>query len=195
MNAHGPFDFSASMARLCEDICSRVDVFGHIRVEQVAVAFAQARSHVPYGLQARLTPLRFEGGSLTTVRRGRAWTLKRFYRGNLELLYILTFYLPRFLEHPLREKLLTVMHELYHISPMFDGDIRRLGGRCHVHSHSQKQYDRHMETLVDQYLASRPPEEPLAFLQYTSRELIARHGAIVGLRLPVPQLVPLARPA
>ena len=41
------------------------------------------------------------------------------------------------METPFEEKLTTVFHELYHISPMFDGDIRRLEGRYHVHSHSQ----------------------------------------------------------
>ena len=42
----------------------------------------------------------------------------------------MSFYLPRFCDQSLDEKLSTVMHELWHISPAFDGDIRRLPGRC-----------------------------------------------------------------
>ena len=189
------FDFSSAMRLLCEDITERLVDFEHIRMEQVAVTFAQARRRVPYGLQAKLTPLRFEGGQLVTRRRGRLWTIQRWYSGELEMLYILTFYLPRFLEQSFREKLVTVMHELYHIGPRFDGDIRRLQGHYHVHSHSQKEYDRQMEGLVDRYLAAAPPPELFDFLKASFRDLTARHGGIVGIRVPIPKLLPLSKSA
>ncbi len=86
-------------------------------MSQVAVAFAQTRHQALHGLQAKLTPMRFEGGALTTRRRGRTWTVQRLFHGQREMLYILTFYLPRFLDQSFREKLITVFHELYHISP------------------------------------------------------------------------------
>ncbi len=190
-----PFDFTLAMRRLCEDITQRVADFQHIRMEQVAVTFAQARRRVAYGLQAKLTPLRFEGGELVTRRRGKMWTIQRWYAGEVEMLYILTFYLPRFLEQSFREKLITVMHELYHISPEFDGDIRRLPGHYHVHSHSQKEYDRQMESLVDQYLASNPQESQYWFLRASFRDLAARHGSVVGIRVPIPKLLPLQKSA
>jgi len=190
-----PFDFTLAMRQLCEDITRRVDDFQHVRMEQVAVTFAQARRRVSYGLQAKLTPLRFEGGELVTRRRGRMWTIQRWYAGELEMLYILTFYLPRFLEQSFREKLITVMHELYHISPSFDGDIRRLPGHCHVHSRSQKEYDRKMDDLVDRYLESSPPEAMYRFLRTNFRELAAHHGSVVGIRVPIPKLLPLSKSA
>jgi predicted metallopeptidase len=190
-----PFDFTLAMRQLCEDITQRVDDFQHVRMEQVAVTFAQARRRVSYGLQAKLTPLRFEGGELVTRRRGRMWTIQRWYAGELEMLYILTFYLPRFLEQSFREKLITVMHELYHISPDFDGDIRRLPGHYHVHSHSQKEYDRKMDDLVDRYLKADPPEALYRFLQTSFRELTAHHGRVVGIRVPIPKLLPLSKSA
>jgi predicted metallopeptidase len=190
-----PFDFTRAMRRLCDDISQRLPEFEHIRMEQVAVTFAQARRHVPYGLQAKLTPLRFEGGELFTRRRGRTWTIQRWYSGEIEMLYILTFYLPRFLEQSFREKLITVMHELYHISPAFDGDIRRLPGHYHVHSHSQKEFDRRMDSLVDRYLSTNPHEELFRFLLASFRDLTARHGSVVGIRVPIPKLVPLSKSA
>lgn len=195
MSKSRAFDFTAAMRLLCEDIAQRVAEFEHVRMEQVAVTFAQARRQVSYGLQAKLTPLRFEGGQLVTRRRGRLWTIQRWYAGELEMLYILTFYLPRFLEQSFREKLITVMHELYHISPRFDGDIRRLPGHYHVHSHSQKEYDEQMERLVDRYLASDPPEELFDFLRTGFRDLASRHGGIVGIRVPIPKLLPLPKSA
>jgi predicted metallopeptidase len=195
MPPHPPFDFTLAMRRLCEDVTQRLVEFEHVRMDHVAVTFAQARRRVAHGLQAKLTPLRFEGGELVTRRRGKLWTIQRWYAGEMEMLYILTFYLPRFLEQSFREKLVTVMHELYHISPGFDGDIRRLPGHYHVHSHSQKEYDRRMESLVDQYLASNPPESLYWFLSASFRELAARHGSVVGIRVPIPKLLPLLKSA
>lgn len=195
MTPAGPFDFTGAMRVLCEDVVQRLDDFQHVRMEQVAVTFAQARRSVSYGLQAKLTPLRFEGGDLVTQRGGRTWTIQRWYAGEVEMLYILTFYLPRFLDQSFREKLITVMHELYHISPAFEGDIRRLPGHYHVHSSSQKEYDRQMEDLVDRYLASDPPEALYRFLQSSFREISLRHGSVVGIRVPIPKLLPLSKSA
>jgi len=187
----GPFEFSHAMSRLCADIAERVDEFSHIRMEQVVVAFAQARRRVAYGLQAKLTPLRFEGGQLTSEREGRLWTVQRLFDNDREMLYILTFYLPRFLDQTFREKMITVFHELYHISPKFDGDIRRMGGRYHVHSHSQTEYDRAMEVLAQRYLELDPPRELYTFLKPKFRTLESRHGSVVGKQVPIPKLIPL----
>ena len=187
----GPFDFTAALARLCDDVTCRLDEFLHIDMSRVAVTFAQARRRVLHGLQAKLTPMRFEDGALTTRRHGRTWTVQRLYQGDREMLYILTFYLPRFLDQSFREKMVTVLHELYHISPRFDGDIRRMEGRYHVHSHSQKEYDRQMERLAERYLAMQPPEELYAFLKHKFRTLHKRHGGVMGLQVPIPKLIPI----
>lgn len=183
------------MGRLCVDLCARLSEFRHVRMEEIAVTFAQTRSRVPHGLQAKLTPLRFEQGSLVMQRYGREWTVPRLFRGERELLYILTFYLPRFLEHSFREKMITVVHELYHISPEFNGDIRRLDGRYHVHSHSQKEYDLLMADLAEKYLRLNPPRELFEFLQCDFKTLQQRFGGVVGIKVPIPKLIPLPKSA
>ena len=129
MGTSNAFNFTHAMYQLCDDVTQRMETFSHIRMPRVAVTFAQTRSRVSHGMQAKLTPLRFENGALITRRRGRSWTVQRLFCGEQEMLYILTFYLPRFLQHSFREKMITVLHELYHISPDFNGDIRRLEGR------------------------------------------------------------------
>jgi hypothetical protein len=186
-----PFDFSRAMRGLCEDITRRVADFRHIRMEQVAVTFAQTRRRVLYGLQAKLTPLRFEDGRLTTQRGRSLWTIRRLFDGDRELLYILTFYLPRFFDLPFREKLITVCHELYHISPEFNGDIRRFSGRYHVHSARYDEYDREMGRLADDYMAARPPARHWEFLQHDFETLRMRHGQVIGVKLPIPRLIRL----
>ena len=192
MSAATEFDFSLAMRRLCEDVSQRLREFRHIRMDEMAVAFAQTRSRVSYGLQAKLTPMRFESGLLTARRGGRTWTVQRLFQGEREMLYVLTFYLPRFLDQTFREKMITVLHELYHISPRFDGDIRRMGGRYHVHSHSQKEYDRLMDVFVERYFALRPPKRVYEFLTRSFRELQREHGAVVGVQVPIPKLIPVS---
>ena len=187
----GPFDFSQAMRGLCHDVCHRLPAFRHVRMDQVAVTFAQTRRRVMHGLQAKLTPLRFEHGQLTTQRGRSTWTIRRLFDGETELLYILTFYLPRFFDLAFREKLITVCHELYHISPEFNGDIRRFDGRYHVHSSSHEEYDREMGCLADHYMAGRPPAKHWAFLQHDFETLRSRHGQVIGVKLPIPRMVRL----
>ncbi|MEM1063205.1 MAG: hypothetical protein AAGJ97_12840 [Planctomycetota bacterium] len=185
------FDFSVAMDRLCRDISERVDDFAHVDMNRVAVTFAQTRRRVLHGMQAKLTPLRFAGGAEQEVRHGRRYGVERVRVGGREMLYILTFYLPRFCEHPFREKLVTVFHELYHISPAFDGDVRRFGGRYSVHTGSQKNYDAAMAVYADAYMRDRPPAAVVDFLRHDFAGLRRTAGTIVGLQLPIPKLVPL----
>jgi len=188
----GGFDFTAAMRRLCTDFCHRLPDLRHIDMERVALGFCQTRQPVQHGIQATLTPLRFEQGSMTTERRGRRWTIERLIdRSGREFLYLLRFYLPRFLDLPFEEKLITVVHELWHISPAFDGDLRRHPGRCYAHSSSQKEYDAAMAVLVQKWRRLDPPAEVFAFLRCRFQELQSRHGSIRGHKIRVPRLRPL----
>lgn len=179
------------MWKLCEDVSHRMEVFQHIDMNRVVVAFAQARKRVTHGLQAKLTPMRFENGSLTERRGNRTWTVQRVFQGDREMLYILTFYLPRFFDLPFREKMITVLHELFHIGPNFDGDYRRMGGRYHVHTASEAEYDRLMAVYVDEYLGLNPPMHLLEFLTLSLEELQKRYSGIVGTQIRIPKLIPV----
>ena len=170
---------------------ARLGELRHIAMGQVAVGFCQTRSASPYGIYATLTPMRFAGGRLETVRRGRTYGVQRLYdRSGVEMLYILSFYLPRFLDLPFRQKLVTTAHELWHIGPQFDGDARRYEGRCYAHSSSKQRFDALAEALADRYLAAGPPGEAYAFLREDYRSLVARHGRIYGVKIRAPKLVP-----
>jgi hypothetical protein len=136
--------------------------------------------------------MRFEGGSLTGRRNGREYSVQRLYddRGR-EFLYILTFYLPRFMDMGFDEKLNTVFHELWHIGPDFDGDLRRHHGRCYAHTHSQKRYDAAMDRLVRGWLAESPPRHVYRFLECSFALLHNRYGAVFGAKIPRPKLIPI----
>ena len=65
------FDFTAAMEGLCRDLCARVEELRHIDMSRVAVGYRQTRQRVTHGLQASLTPLRFEDGAEIGRVRGR----------------------------------------------------------------------------------------------------------------------------
>ncbi len=186
------FHFTRAIRVLCEDMTRRVPDLAHVDMECVAVGFCQARKGVPHGMQASLTPLRFEKGAETTLERGRRYTCQRIFSSDgREYLYLLNFYLPRFLNHTLGEKLTTIAHELWHISPAFDGDIRRHEGRCYVHGRSQREFDRTAARLAAEWLAGNPPTKLFDFLRLDFRGLQQTKGPIHGQRYPAPKLLPL----
>ncbi len=187
------FDFTAAMRSVCVDMTSRLQALSHIDMSRVAVGYRQTRRAVPHGLQASLTPLRVEGGATTGTVRGRRYACSQVVnrQGN-ESLYVLNFYCPRFFDHALEEKLTTVTHELWHISPEMDGDIRRHEGRCFAHGHSQEEYNTHAAALAREWLASNPPAGLIDFLDQSFAELVASHGRVVGDRYPVAKLIKVA---
>ncbi len=186
------FDFTLHMRRLCDDVVRRLPELHHVDLARVAISFAQTRKRMAYGHYAALTPLRFAGGSTETVRRGRRWGVQRVLdSAGREMLYILSFYMPRFMDLPLPEKLATVVHELWHIGPRFDGDLRRFGGRCYAHGGSQKRYDALAHRLAAKWVAMDPPEPLYGFLRDDFSGLVRRYGRVFGQRFRAPKLVPL----
>ncbi len=185
------FDFTVAMRRLCAHACAGVPELSHIVLDQVAIGTVQARSPSRGGVQASLTPLRFLDGAREQVRRGRRWRIEAVQdEQGREMLYLLTFVLPRFQNQSFQEKLVTVFHELWHISPQFNGDLRRHAGRCFAHSHSRKVFDSHLTHLVERYLCRNPPAQVLEFLNYDFAGLKAACGPIHGVRYRRPRLHP-----
>ncbi|MHB0958481.1 MAG: hypothetical protein ACYC0X_16975 [Pirellulaceae bacterium] len=187
------FDFTHHLRTVCADMVSRLPELSHVDLTRVAFSFAQARVKGVEGLYASLTPLRFAGGSRVEKRRGRYYRAQTL-RGDdgREMLYILSVCLPRFMEVAFREKLATILHELWHIGPQFDGDIRRHAGRCYAHSASQRTYDEAMLRLADRWLALGPPPAIYAFLQCRFADLQRLHGRVHGVRVSRPKLLPVA---
>jgi hypothetical protein len=186
-----PFYFCTHVRRLLEDIVTRTPEFRHIQVPRLLIGALQARNGRAHGLQARVTPLRFPHGHLQRRRRDTTFQVQRYFLGDHEFLYLMTFCLPRFQNQDFDDKFITLFHELYHIGPNFDGDLRRHHGRCQLHTRSQRQYDRHMAGLAREYLATGPDPALHAFLRLNFAQLQLRHGAVAGTVVPRPKVVPL----
>lgn len=184
-----PFDFCAHIKRLCADIVARCEIFHHIDVSRLLFVANQARSRRQYGLQARVTPLRFHDGRLRHWRNGQPYQVQRYFVNGREMLYVVSFCLPRFLDQNFEDKFVTLFHELYHISPAFNGDLRRLGGRYGIHSRSKACYDEEMSRLATAYLqnGARPALHGFMSLGFTA--LRERYGQVLGIMVPRPRIV------
>ena len=189
--ANQPFDFSAAIRELLADIQVRCPDFQHIQVPRILLSVTQARGGHPHGLQARITPMRFPRGALTRIRHNVTYHIQRYFLDECEFLYVMTFCLPRFLDQSFEQKFITLFHELYHIHPAFNGDLRRHEGRYAFHSHSQRAYNQHMTHYAREYLACKPDPRLSDFLRMDFTQLQSRHGAVTGIVVPRPKIIPL----
>jgi len=184
-------NLTGELERLIRDITARCPELQHVVPERLLVCVSSGRPGVG-GSLAKIHPLRFAGGEKSmTSRRGRRrvlCTMPTITHQGEEILYVVYFLVPRFLELPFREKLITVFHELYHISPACDGDIRRFPGRNYAHGSSTKSYNALMGMLVDAYLERLPELSRPSFLEGNLAALRERHGAIVARRLQAPRI-------
>jgi predicted metallopeptidase len=187
-----PFDFCGHVRWLCADIIRHCPDLRHIDVSRLLFGMTQARNNHPHGLQARVTPLRFHGGELIRRRRGVAYQVQRYFVDDREMLYLVTFCLPRFLDQDFDDKFITLFHELYHISPAFEGDLRRHKGRYEMHSHSKRHYDAQMADLARSYMHNGADRPLHGFLRLNFAQLQHRHGSVVAVQVPRPRLLPVA---
>lgn len=185
-------NLSAELERLIADIAGRVEEFSHIDPRRVLVCVSSTRNGGVHGTYAKIHPLRFEDGTRSKIiRRGLrkyAYEMPTISHRGVDVLYVVYFLVPRFLNLPFREKLITLFHELYHISPEFNGDIRRFPGKNYAHGSSTKRYNAYMGKLVDAYLEKHEPVGLTAFLEGDMAAVRERYKAIVGRKMAAPQI-------
>lgn len=184
-NSNG-FDFTGSMALLVKDIVRTHSYFSHIKPDNIFIAISPSNGSKS-GVVAKLRPMRFEGGSRTHTIRGTEYLAPEVNINGNNILYVIYFLLPRYLNYgKLENKLATVLHELHHISPLFNGDIRRFDGKNYAHGNSREKYDELVEVYSSEYINSTAHPELSDFLKYKYPDLRQRYGAISGdmIRLP-----------
>jgi hypothetical protein len=185
-------DVTSIVHRLCTDVCSRLPELSHVEMSRVAVRLCQTRRASRYGVQATMTPLRFRDGAEIVVRRGGPWRIHPcpVDAAGRPHLYLLSLYVPRFLDLPAAEKLAVLVHELWHASPAFDGDLRRFGkGRTRFHGGGCERYHEDMRRLAGKLLLAGTGGDLYAWLDGDFAALRARFGRVTGVRLPTPRLI------
>ena len=184
------FDFTYNMNLLVQDIVKKHPVFSHINTENVFIAISSSNGR-KNGVLAKLRPLYFEGGGKTKTIRGREYLATDVKINGNEILYVIYFHLPRFLNHgDYMDRLTTVFHELYHISPSFNGDIRRFSGKNFAHGNSLKKYNEIVKSYTEEYISPNENNGSSDFLKYDYSGLKRKYGAICGNMIRIPASKP-----
>lgn len=182
------FSYTEAVRVVLERMIEASPAFGHVDLDQVVVAYSAARKRTKHGIYAKLVPLRFEGGELQGVEDGVRWRISPFTFRGRDVLYILYVYLPRFHDQSFREKLHTLFHELYHVSPAMDGDLRRFPGPNRFHGRSRAWYDEQLVPHLEAFLDGHGSARELDFLREPLEALEARHGGLTGTHVRQPTM-------
>ena len=186
-NSAAGFDFTGNMTLLVEDITKTHPFFKHIRIKNILIAISSSNGN-RNGVVAKLRPMLFEGGSRTKTVRGIEYAAPEIIINGTNILYIVYFHLPRFLNHgDQKGKLATVLHELHHISPLFNGDIRRYPGKNFAHGNSREDFDSLVSIYTDEYIHATTNPELSFFLKFKYNELKRKYGAIYGDMIRIPR--------
>ena len=185
-------NLTLELERLIEHIARHVEDFVHIDHRRVLVCVSSTRGGGIHGTYAKIHPLRFEDGSRRkTVRRGTRlyeYEMPAVSHRGVEILYVIYFLVPRFLNLPFRDKMIILFHELFHISPEFNGDIRRFPGRNYAHGGSTRKYNSRMAKIADSYLSTLNDRSLVSFLEGNMEEVRGRFKTIVGRKMEAPRI-------
>ena len=177
------------MKELIGDISRKCSDFNHIDTTRVLVAISRSRNRRKDGLQAKLVPMKFHGGLRAAKIGDDGYEMPRIIHEGKEILYLIYFCLPRFQNLSFHTKMTVIFHELYHINPSFNGDIRRFPGRFYQHSHSEEEYDKTVRALSDSYLKQPSSKDFAHFLRFRYDVLTKKVGDISGLKVVMPEPV------
>ncbi len=152
-------NYISSLNELIKDITEKVGELSYIDAEQVAVGFKRSRESVSEEVWAEISGIEDELSGTIQRREGRIekyFAPKTILINGIPVKYVVDFYVPVFFGLNFKEKLSTVFHELYHINPKFDGNLRFFKGKGYKHGSSLEKYDKYMDYLVDKYLKMNP---------------------------------------
>ena len=189
------FDYTAHLDRVVHHVTQRCPSLSYVDPGKIVTAWSQSRVGGEHGIYATIHALRFEGGSQTMIRGKHSYRWPRITFEGKEVLYVVYFMLPRFADLSLRSKLTTIFHELYHVNPQCNGDLRRFPGRNYAHGHSRQAYNARLQPWIDHYLEHPETAEVVSFLQHDFRKLCQDHQAVTGRRIqPLSPVRAQARP-
>jgi len=180
-------NISSALKDIVAEIAGRVPSFEHIDPEQLQVCVSSNRNNGRGATFGKLVPLRFKGGEELLYFRGRCYAMPRVFQGDTRILYLVYFYSPRFFDLPARDKLRVIFHELYHISPEFNGDIRRFGKGGSAHGNSKKKYDLRFDGELREFLDHIIDTPHWEFLAMDTGALFASYDRVVSHRMRTPK--------
>lgn len=168
-----------------ESLCRDIPLLSHIDTRRIRLYATQTRVNSKHGYYAKIVPMRFPDGKPFRIKRTHTESIQQIVGPDGEILYLIYLYVPRFLEVPLEDKMLTLIHELYHISPNCDGTIRKVGRG--THGHSREAFNNMLKPLVKEYLHHHKTEEITILLREKYSD-IQKQYEISFPSLPMPKI-------
>lgn len=183
-------NFTEEMLMLVRELVQVIDDFKHIEPNKIGISATKSKSGTSSGVLAYIIPLRYgEGSPINITQQGGRWyhwAMLPYYYKSSELLYIIYFLLPRFLNLSFEKKIETVVHELLHIHPRFNGDLRRFKGRNHFH-YSHSFYEKKTKELVNTFFSSLHNPSVYLFLKSNMKTLLRKYSKITASHFPEPK--------
>jgi hypothetical protein len=178
-----PLDYTARLEAAIRHVAANSPPLSYVDPDRLLAGWSQSRVGGDHGIYATIQGLRFEGGNQTSIRGGREFRWPQLTYAGREILYLVLFFMPRFANLPYRAKLTTIFHEMYHVSPVCDGDLRRFPGRNYAHGHSREAYNARLQPWIDSYLEQPGSVEAMAFLTLDFAQIQRRHSSVTGRQL------------
>lgn len=148
-------NLNRALKALIADIARTMPEFTHIRASRILVVAGEARR----ASRGTVKPLAFTGGKSTDRATGRRKPIVRV-KGR-RMLYSITLRPLFFRDSSAHDRVETILHELFHISPTFDGTL----DRQRRHARMGRDFGRSLRPLVRRYLR-RCPQEILDVLSF-----------------------------
>jgi len=156
---------------IIHDMINSTDEFKSFDLNKILLCCASNRKDARGAIYGKLLPLRFKDGSEVIKHNNRFYTIPRVKFGNTEILYVIYLYIPKFFNLSARDKVNVMFHELYHINPEFNGDIRRMGKFKAAHGHSRKSFEEKYIEYADVFFEKIQNTPYYNFLQMNSNDI------------------------
>ena len=184
-------NLSETLTSIMQNIVQFSPSLNHIDINRVLVCIGSNKCGRRGGLYGKLVPLKFENGLEVLKYKGSIYGIPEISHNSRTVLYVVYFYMPRFFDLSWEEKLRVIYHELYHISPHFNGDIRRMGKVKTAHGHSKLRYDSLYWNELKRFLNNIQAGPHLNFLEMDSKTLFIHYKKVTGIRMKNPKPVVL----
>ena len=180
-------DITGILTRLIEEIINNTQIFGHFDINKIIVCTASNKKNSRGGTYGKLVPLKFENGADILKYKGKNYAMPKIIKNNIQQLYIIYFYIPKFFDLPHIEKLRVIFHELYHISPDFNGDIRRFGKKKISHGSSRDKFNSNFENELIEYYENNMGNRFSHFLKMDMDYIHKNFNNIYSIRMKLPK--------
>jgi len=182
-------NITESLSCIIDHVVSSSTKLGHINMKRVLVCVGSNRVRSRGGTYGKLVPLRFMNGHDVAVFNGKRYAIPHMFHNNERILYLIYFYMPKFFDLPPFEKLKVIFHELFHISPQFNGDIRRMGNVKSTHGFSKKHYDSQFFDELSSFHETVRNSDIYRILEMDSIMLHRSFKKVYARRVPMPRPV------